>query len=111
MGESQLERPYDWSQRLWVIARGKLVTARSTVMFKTQAQQFQIARGHRQVIYGCTTSCATGCSNLQLVVARSDQLHDLMTGHATSLPLHIKRCSVKLTACEPVWPSGKALGW
>ena len=28
-------RPYDWSQRSWVIARGKSVTTRSMVMFKT----------------------------------------------------------------------------
>ena len=30
-----VESTYDWSQRLWVIARAKSVAARSYVMFKT----------------------------------------------------------------------------
>ena len=53
------ETTYDWSWRSWVIARGRLVAARSTVMFKTQARRFQITGGRRRVVYGRTTSRAT----------------------------------------------------
>ena len=38
-------RPYDWSQRSWVIARGKSVATRSMVMFKTWNLLFQIVSG------------------------------------------------------------------
>ena len=41
------KRAYNWS---WLITRGKLVTARLTVMFKTQARWSQIAEGHKQVV-------------------------------------------------------------
>ena len=58
------ERAYDWLKRLWVIARGKSVAARLTVMFKTRAQRFQITGGHRWVVYGCTTSRATSRGDL-----------------------------------------------
>ena len=34
-----VERAYGWSQRSWVIARAKLVAARSYVMFNTQSHR------------------------------------------------------------------------
>ena len=40
------ERTYDWSQRSWVIARGKSVATRSMVMFKTCNLRFQILWYH-----------------------------------------------------------------
>ena len=55
---------------MWVIARGKLVAARSVVMFKTPARRFQIAGGCRWVVYGCMTSHVTSRGDLWLVVAR-----------------------------------------
>ena len=41
-----VERMYDWSQRSLVIARVKLIVARSMVMFKTSNLQFQIVWCH-----------------------------------------------------------------
>ena len=41
-----VERTYGWSQRSWVIARGKSVATRSMVMFKTCNLRFQIVWYH-----------------------------------------------------------------
>ena len=60
-----VERTYDWSQRSWVIARGKSVATRSMVMFKTCNLRFQIVSGR-------TISRATGRATLRPVAPPID---------------------------------------
>ena len=70
MGQSWIEPTTGRQWRSWVIARGKLVAASSTVMFKTRVRRFQIAGGSRPVVYSRTTSRATSRGYLRLSVAR-----------------------------------------
>ena len=69
-----VDRTYDWSQRLWVIARAKSVAARSMVMFKTSNLRFQIVGGRGYVFCGRTTGRAWWHHQLWMIADR--QSHD-----------------------------------